>query len=1004
LELRPAAPLSRRPRLKRAARLFCLTVSTFLGIRSVAAQEPPDQDGPIRVVDQLVRAQRFEDALPLARAVVDAAQSYYGLGYPRVTNALTTLGIIYEGLRNYNEAEGAYRQALDSQERQRGRDDIDVARAMVNLARAVSFQPGNAGWRTFLVRAVQLILKAQGPKDDFDAGAVEWLAGVYREDGDFPGAAALLRDAQGIRLALHGLDSPEVAGTLHSRAILSQLGGDFNESLAFLEDALKAYRDAKRLADVANVLNTKSSVFMALGRQAEALDLLTEASKAAEDGHAPKGLRADILDARAIIERLTKHYGRAEQDRLLAMEYRRSDDGIRSDSYSISAYNLAVLYADLGRTSEAETNFLAAEGIAFANHGVRSTLAAAFLPSHAELYIQTNRDKDALSLLETALSICQQYFGEYHLDNLRILEDLAALAQVQGRIAEAQAYYERAFALFSAQLQRDFVYMTEAERLLFLKSAAQAELFGRVLSLVWSAVDESPGLGDIGYNVALWQKQLVGDSITALRRRIVSRQDWRAVSLLASLGEKRRQVAELRMAPQSEPSSRATQVRMEDEAASIERELVAQSVDFGERERLLGARWENVKRSLGPTEAAVEFVQFPFFDGRRWVDDSRYAALVVTGRSGHPTFIRLGSSDQLGDALKQYAVSVGRTAINPGAASLSLYTGVWRRLEPALSGARLVYVAGTGLLNQVSWGAVSVGGGRFLIDDLDIRDVSTTRDLLSRDSQAGNKSVVLIGDPDFGLQGADWVAALSMLKETSCTDADVDADDREARGMGVTGWLPRAATASEIRDSSALFARRGWTTHVFCGRAALEEAVKRSRHPRVLHLATHGFFRDRGNEPSQSPLWSDWSEYEEPLLRSGLYFAGASNGLRAVPKGVDDGILTAYEATDLDLQGTELVVLSGCQTGLGDARGGEGVFGLRRAFRVAGAKAILMSLWAVAGQETKSMMVYFYQAWLSGRDKHDALLEAKQRVRREAIRSYGMDLPYYWGGFVLVGP
>ena len=141
------------------------------------------------------------------------------------------------------------------------------------------------------------------------------------------------------------------------------------------------------------------------------------------------------------------------------------------------------------------------------------------------------------------------------------------------------------------------------------------------------------------------------------------------------------------------------------------------------------------------------------------------------------------------------------------------------------------------------------------------------------------------------------------------------------------------------------------------------------------------------------------------MLRSGLFFAGANRQLtgHAGTADLDDGVLTAYEAAQLDLQGTELVVLSACETGLGEVAAGEGVFGLRRALQVAGAESVLMSMWAVPDRETQELMTLFYTKWLAGKDKQEALRDAQLEMRERVKARYGKDLPQYWGAFVLVG-
>src|SRR5208282_2103897 len=168
---------------------------------------------------------------------------------------------------------------------------------------------------------------------------------------------------------------------------------------------------------------------------------------------------------------------------------------------------------------------------------------------------------------------------------------------------------------------------------------------------------------------------------------------------------------------------------------------------------------------------------------------------------------------------------------------------------------------------------------------------------------------------------------------------------------------------------------------------------------------THGFFLTDQDAARQNSNPSDPATiHEDPMLRSGLFFAGADRAEsgQAPAAGMEDGVLTAYEATQLNLQGTELVVLSACETGLGESQNGEGVFGLRRALQEAGAESVLMSMWSVPDQETQELMTLFYRKWLGGKDKHDALREAQGELRATVKARYGRDLAYYWGAFVLV--
>ena len=204
-----------------------------------------------------------------------------------------------------------------------------------------------------------------------------------------------------------------------------------------------------------------------------------------------------------------------------------------------------------------------------------------------------------------------------------------------------------------------------------------------------------------------------------------------------------------------------------------------------------------------------------------------------------------------------------------------------------------------------------------------------------------------------------------------------------------------------------LFKKNGWQVESYCRQSALEEVIKGVKSPRVLHVATHGFFRPDQRWTIHEGPDNELSGLEDPMLRSGLYFAGADRFLsgEASIEGVESGVLTAYEATGLNLQGTELVVLSACETGLGLVENGEGVFGLRRALQEAGAQAVLMSMWPVPDRETEELMTLFYEKWLSGMEKHKALHEAQMELRKRLQIRWKVDQPPppFLGGLRLGG-
>jgi len=269
----------------------------------------------------------------------------------------------------------------------------------------------------------------------------------------------------------------------------------------------------------------------------------------------------------------------------------------------------------------------------------------------------------------------------------------------------------------------------------------------------------------------------------------------------------------------------------------------------------------------------------------------------------------------------------------------------------------------------------------YIFDEVEILPLTSTKDLLFSHTPSTSREGAFFANPNFNPK-----AQKKFLFK---------------RGSSQRKYIIRTlpGTVEEVQKIDSLTSLDNWTNQIFLEEEASEENIKSLRNPRVLHIASHGFFtRDVIERYEHSE-----SHSHNVFLRSGLMLAGAEGSIHDTESSVEvysqreDGILTAYEVMNLRLEETELVVLSACESGLGDIRTGEGVYGLQRAFRVAGAKSLIISLWKVDDQATKELMVQFYDQWLKTGDKVKAL-----RLAQDHIRQIYQD-PYYWGAFVMVG-
>lgn len=300
-----------------------------------------------------------------------------------------------------------------------------------------------------------------------------------------------------------------------------------------------------------------------------------------------------------------------------------------------------------------------------------------------------------------------------------------------------------------------------------------------------------------------------------------------------------------------------------------------------------------------------------------------------------------------------------------------------------LRDSKRVYVSCDGILNKVSLNGLYDRMSRsYVIDKYDLQMLGNTAELVRPNTLATSavREAAVFGYPDFNLNG----------------HRDAEMGSARTSGALLNGMripdLP--ATQAEVQLVSKLLSGSDWKVSGFADGQASEENLKKLASPAVLHIATHGFFQP--DSPMEEQLESVGKEdvFSNPLFRSGLLLAGAG----ASSEGrTEDGLLTAYEAMNLDLSRTSMVCLSACETGLGEVMNGEGVYGLQRAFQVAGAQSLLMSLWQVDDEATQELMTTFYQGWVGGLSKNDAFRKAQKQVRDK----YGN--PYFWAAFVLLG-
>lgn len=346
-----------------------------------------------------------------------------------------------------------------------------------------------------------------------------------------------------------------------------------------------------------------------------------------------------------------------------------------------------------------------------------------------------------------------------------------------------------------------------------------------------------------------------------------------------------------------------------------------------------------------------------------------------------------------------------------------LYSLVFDPIKKKLGNVRNIYISPDGNFNLMPFEVLQGPDGRFLVEDYTFNYLAAGRDIVGFGTieEKGGKAL-LMGDPDFDLGAEEKDSSLGELALRSAENTV-----RHTRSLDMRGYhfsrLP--GTREEVSAIHKLLGKNN--AEVYTGKEALEEVLKQKGTPSILHLATHGFFLndselqdfsddkfDRGiavqyKKISKKPD-AGRIKIKNPLLRSGIALAGANNTLKANNTKKSDGIVTAEKILGLRLRGTDMVVLSACDTGVGEVKAGEGVFGLRRAFTQAGAKSLVMSMWSVPDRETKELMIEFYKNIQSGKmNRCQALRQAALKEMKIVKKRYGTKNPLFWGAFVFMG-
>ncbi len=903
----------------------------------------------------------YQAALPLLKEFSSICEETVGITHPSYASSLMNLGSIYSSLGDYDTSIVYFEKAREIRRAQLGTNHADYARVLNNLAM------------------------------------------VYKKVCNYETALSLYKEALSIYLDVFGRKHVEYSRTLNNLALLYVTLGNYDAALPLYEEAIELNKPetGARQQDYAIALNNLGQLYSDMGNYWEAIRLLTEAARI--DSIVLGAKHPDY--ATDLINLANQYSGAGKYQEAMAMEKEASSVflekfGDKHLKYALSLSSMGRLYKSMGNYDAALPLFVQAVAIYKEAVGIKNVDYAMSLKNLAVNYKEMGNYNAALPLLEEASAIYKELYGTGHSDYNYCLQRIAEIYIANGNFKLALPLMDEVNASMRQHIRDYFSFLPEAEKKLYL--AKVDDFYDHYLSCIIQAQSSSPGSCSGGYDNELFLKGIILSSVTSMQQSILESGDSALIDEYEQMRVLKRQINIWQQKPVSERKTDITAT--EQHSAELEKDLTRRSHVFSEMQQSLDVRWVDVSKQLKEKQAAVEFVNFRFYDHEQKTDSIFYCALVLRYNDTLPQMSYLCEESQLRSVLPSNKAAF--RDINAFYQGKAIYNLVWEPLDSLLTGISTVYYAPSGLLNHISLAAISDLSGTELFRKFKLVQLSSTRTLaLSRKPESIKTAVVyggIIYDTDsLTLQQKSG----KYPRKERISLAQTRSDNHNARNG--FGYLP--GTLKEAGIVAAKLGKYSVTVNSITGTDAIEEsfiALSGADAPSVIHLSTHGFYypepaSDINREQLLAPSTGEtrFRYSTDPLLRSGLLMAGANLAWKGLPGPPDaeDGILTAKEVSNMNLMRTHLVVLSACQTGQGDVKGSEGVEGLQRGFKMAGVRYIIMSLWEVPDKETTEFMENFYQKWLDGTDIRDAFRET-QSVMSAKYRNE----PFKWAAFVLV--
>lgn len=798
--------------------------------------------------------------------------------------------------------------------------------------------------------------------------AVTNLGKLYTETGQFNQAEELFTDY------ISDLESKGENADPLQLAVAYQSLGNQRYFLQNLKDAdlylIKARdilveKGLNNTNEYASILNSLGALYEGLANYSGAESSYREALKIATS--ATSGLRVSL--ASNLANNLSRTNPKNDSIKVLldnAIEWQTELTGKNHPTYANMLGNRGAYFLKNERYEEAENDFKESIETFKYTVGEDHPQYLSALSNLGLLYQETERNDEALETMLSAKSLYEKYYSSTHPGFILTLNNVANLYTSLERYEEAEPLFMDLATIQVKEINESFSYLSESEKKTFVEEK-QKLLDNFKGYIVARTVNEEgsikPEVLTKWYDLELSTKGMLLNSTKKIRDRIFNSGDDELIGLFAEWTAARKQIADMQSLKNDQKVSQSVLDSLVNRTNDLEKDISRKSMDFSGTFANANPTYSDLSQQLSQNEASVEIIRTQI-EG-----DALYVALIGLSGSATPQIFVMGK----GEELEKRAFSGYRNKIKFKIEDVDAFESYWRQIHNYISarGVNKIYYAPDGVYHKISLVTLyNPDSKEYLLDELEIIQVTSTKDLLEVKRESGSEAiefdeVLLVGRPSYSMEST------AQQTTTSVT-----------RGIGMEGVADLPGTEIEVKEIGEVLEQNGITCNVKLKEQASEEEIKKSLNTPLVHIATHGFFNDNSGD----------DEFSDPMINAGLLLAGVSD---AQDDG-EDGILTAYEIMNLELSNVEMIVLSACETALGEIASGEGIYGLQRAFFVGGAKTLIMSLWKVDDEATKELMTAFYKEYLKKGDKRAAFISAQRKIKKK------YKSPIYWGAFVML--